>query len=257
METIPSSLISPAKDSVLAFMNLLYPRRCVACQSDIVYNGGSALCGTCRSKIKILIDPLCLNCGQDVPEGGVRCRTCKKESYYFESARAFGAFEGPLKEMIHHFKYRGKDYLSGELARMLVQCWAVNKLFHDIEGIVPVPPHSARLRERGYDHTLLLAESFLKNMSARSLNASFKPMILYDRQFTRSKKTPTQTSLTRESRKTNVSDAFLWKGKTAICNKKILLIDDVCTTCATLNECAKVLKNAGAREVVCLTIARD
>jgi len=172
--------------------------------------------------------------------------------------RSSSTFEGALKELIHHFKYRGKDYLSDELSLFLLRTWEKHSELQESEVVLPVPLHSGRLRERGYNQSLLLAKKFvsLVQESGRPSFGIGRIVVLQDI-LVRVKKSASQTELSREERIRNVESLFRVKDPTAIYEKKVLLIDDVCTTGSTLNECSKILKEAGAKEILGLTLARD
>lgn len=249
--------MTPLRNAGLALLNLLYPLRCVSCRADLLYNKEGPLCPACEAGIRPFDDSACEQCGAPQPIAMERCLRCLEEPRAFSAVRSYALYRGALKEMIRHFKYLEKDRLSEDLGGFLYQCWERDERFWSAEAIVPVPPHSARLRERGYDHTLFLAESLLEKIREHPhypLNGS---LVLLDGLLKRTKTTPSQTGLSRTERKANVQDAFEWLGEGEAEGRKILLIDDVCTTAATLDACARTLRRAGAREVLCLTVARD
>jgi ComF family protein len=159
-------------------------------------------------------------------------------------ARAFFLYEEPIKEVIHRFKYQGKTACLPSFARF------ARHLPHaaEMEGatwIVPVPLHASRLRERGFNQSLLLARAFFPK------DHRVTPDLLI-----RSRPTEPQTSFNGAARRTNLKNAFAVVTPQRLAGKKILLVDDVFTTGTTVNECARVLKKAGAAEVMVLTLAR-
>ena len=194
-------------------------------------------------------DPICAQCGVHLPDGGKHCFRCKKGKIHFDVVRSFGSFEGPLKELIHKFKYEGKDYLGEDLSFFLLKAWNLYPELKAAEAAVPVPLHGASLRERGYNQAEVLAKHFVLWLQPHPLPCADL--------LERVRRTETQTRLASRARAKNVESAFTVRDPSAVKGKTILLVDDVCTTCATLNECAITLKGAGARKVFALTLARN
>jgi ComF family protein len=161
-------------------------------------------------------------------------------------ARAFGVYDGSLLEAIHRFKYTGKTPLSRPLSLLaretFCQFWGEKA----IDLLIPVPLHVKRLRDRGFNQALLLAKRW-----AKLENLSLDPFALL-----RTRWTEPQTSLSRNERKKNIKGAFAVKEPESVRGERLLLVDDVYTTGATVNECARVLMNAGAEFVDVLTLAR-
>ncbi len=160
-------------------------------------------------------------------------------------ARAVGYYEGPLREAIHRWKYEEKSYLTSffgeKLAERFRQYWDPQS----IDLIIPVPLHSKRLRERGFNQALLLA-----------MELSRRTRLPYSKGLLRKRiPTPPQVNLSGEEREKGVKGSFHLQRDEEIEGKSILLIDDVYTTGATVNECSKVLLKAGAERVDVLTIA--
>lgn len=242
MEIQPVPITRLARNFVSACVNLAYPRRCLACGLDLPFDGRSSVCQPCRGQIHRL-DPS----DDSVPQGSMSFRV-----------RSFAAYSGPVKEMIHHYKYGGRDALSDEFAEMLLSCWEENFEFRNADALVPVPSHPVRLRERGYDHIHLLAGALHRLLMERSASKmSDFHTALGSRTLVRARHSVTQTQLSREERRRNVADSFTLRPGAQVSGLKVALIDDVITTGATLEACARVLMRSGAREVVCLTIARD
>jgi ComF family protein len=152
-------------------------------------------------------------------------------------------FEGPLRQAIHHLKYSGRSSLAEPLGRFLTECWIAGPLPADL--IVPVPLHKARLHERGYNQSTLLARQLAR--------ASGLP--LAEEALKRIRATTPQVSLNAIEREANVRDAFEAHANLVV-GRRILLVDDVCTTGATLDACSRALKQGGATSVWALTLAR-
>jgi len=221
------------------------PSQCHCCDTFLP-EGQQGLCFDCLSKIRWITPPLCSTCGIPFPsqeEKDHLCGSCLQKPRYFTMSRALGYYEGPLREVIHRWKYQGKIYLSplfGEwMARGFFRHWKVD-LF---DLVIPVPLHLQRLRERGFNQALLLA----KELSRRT-GIPYRKHLL-------EKMEPTvpQVILSGREREKGVKGAF-HLGKGEMQGKRILLVDDVYTTGATVNECARVLLAGGVQRVDVLTL---
>jgi ComF family protein len=161
----------------------------------------------------------------------------------FDQALSVGYFEGPLREAIHQFKYRPCRALGRPLA-----LWMTKNIcpVDGIDRIIPVPLHTSRLRQRGFNQALILAHGISK---------TFTLPLSYDN-LKRVRPTRPQVELSAEERIKNVAGAFALRNPDELKGLDVLLIDDVFTTGATMNECARVLKDAGVSRVTALTIAR-
>jgi ComF family protein len=171
------------------------------------------------------------------------CLGCRTIPPVFDQALSVGYFEGSLREAIHQFKYRPCRTLGKPLAQ-----WMAGNIrtLKNIDLIIPVPLHKTRLRQRGFNQALLLAHE---------LGSVFNLPICYDN-LVRIRPTRPQIELSGQDRIKNVAAAFSLLRAEEMLGKTILLIDDVFTTGATMNECARMLKQAGADHVTALTIAR-
>jgi ComF family protein len=161
----------------------------------------------------------------------------------FDQSLSVGYFEGPLREAIHQFKYRPCRSLGRPLGDWMAK---QVRLLSDIDLIMPVPLHTSRLRHRGFNQALLLADRMSKKHNIP---------LLYDN-LVRSRPTRPQVELTGAERVQNVAGAFSLKRPGDVASKRVVLVDDVFTTGATMNECASVLKEAEAAQVIAFTLAR-
>lgn len=152
-------------------------------------------------------------------------------------------FDGSLRQAIHRLKYASARDVVKPLAEMMIQFWRETPLPADV--VVPVPLHPHRQRERGYNQSMLLAQAF----------GSAAELAVADKVLFRRRNTVSQTTLDAEQRRENVSGAFEC-APAAVQDRRVLLIDDVCTTGATLEACSVALKAGGARSVWALTLAR-
>jgi ComF family protein len=228
-------------------LQFLLPPQCPCCEK-FLEEGQQGICPDCLSEIHWIEPPFCSVCGIPFVSREVEshpCGACLSKRKYFTMARALGSYEGSLQEAIHRWKYQGKTYLSpflGEwMAEGLNRYWDPN-LF---ALIIPVPLHKKRLRERGFNQALLL----VKELSRRT-GIPYRKRILR-------KKRPTipQVNLSGVEREKGVRGTFHIIGREELEGKSILLVDDVYTTGATVNECSKVLLAGGAERVDVLTLA--
>lgn len=219
------------------FLNLLYPPRCVGC-----HRLGACFCAGCLEQIPRVEPPFCTRCGDRAAADGL-CARCRISPLQIECIRSVAYFEGALREALHHFKYRGRTALAVPLGDLLAMYWMQHALPADV--VVPVPLHAARLRERGYNQAALLARAMARRTG----------LALDEQTLVRQRATAPQVELDARQRQENVRDAFRCSGR-ALVGKRVLLIDDVCTTGATLEACAVALYEEGARSVQALTVAR-
>lgn len=225
-------------------LDLLFPPRCAHCGRQ--GQEGGRLCADCRAQITRLAPPWCPRCGlpQDTAD---LCGSCQSHPLSFAGIRSAAWYSGPLRPAIHAFKYRNAREMAAPLADLLHLAW--NSLEGPVDAMIPVPLHAARERERGYNQSLLLARQVQQWANVPVVN----DLLL------RTRRTVPQVTLTADERQHNVARAFAL-GKQAIPSRVVdrhfVLIDDVCTTGATLAACAETLQAAGAAAVWAVTIAR-
>lgn len=171
------------------------------------------------------------------------CARCQTAPLQIECIRSVVYFEGVLREAMHRFKYRRLTALAEPLGAMMAEYWMQHPIPADV--VVPVPLHAARLRERGYNQAALLAREMARRVG----------LAVDERTLVRQRATASQVKLNAKQRKENVRDAFCCSSN-ALAGKQVLLVDDVCTTGATLEACAVALREGGARGVRALTLAR-
>lgn len=219
------------------FLNLLFPPRCVGCRRVGVW-----LCDDCLAQVPRVEPPFCLRCGDKVAAGQL-CARCRVSPLQIERIRSVVYFEGVVREALHRLKYRGHAALAEPLGATMAARWAQEPASVDV--VVPVPLHADRLRERGYNQAGLLAQAMARRAG----------LLFDERTLIRHRHTAAQVDLDAQQRKRNVRGAFRCVGP-ALAGKRVLLIDDVCTTGATLEACAVGLRAGGARSVQALTLAR-
>ena len=221
---------------VEALADLFYPQWCLSCDS----RAGDILCRACFDALPHIGNPTCARCGLPAAFQTPVCGECKNVDFGFETARAALRYEGVGKEIVHALKYRGHTRVVEKLAApMLAQ---VLEDFGPLEAVVPVPLHRSRMRKRGFNQAALLARGV-----AGRINTPVSDTL----QVVRS--TRDQVELSAAERRANVAGAFAAKARV---RGRLLLVDDVLTTGATLSACADTLIKAGAAEVHALTLCR-
>ncbi len=230
-----------------ALLSLFFPPHCASCGADT--ERGAHVCEGCAGKARRIEPPFCQRCSEPF-EGAIggefQCANCGDRDLHFECAVASYLSRGVVREFIHRFKYDHERFLRQPLAAWLADALNDRRLNgQPIDAIVPVPLHSTRLRERGFNQALLLAEL----LSARAAVPLLDGLV-------RTRYTTTQTRLDRHERMENLRNAFRVRQSAAVQNRHLLLVDDVFTTGSTVDECARVLRLAGASSVRVATVAR-
>ncbi len=240
---------SPIRNIWNNVLDFLLPRLCCGCGERIL-DEAWLVCRPCLDSIPPLLLPICARCGcpdAKIKEEG-RCANCPPGTAYFIKAQGVARFSGIAQVLVHRLKYQRRiEYaplLSREMARIYRE--AVNDGAPIADIVLPVPLHSTRLRDRGFNQSALIARPFGESLT---IPVSEKALV-------RTRPTSSQTSLKKSQRRKNVAGAFACKDSAAVAGKKVLLIDDVYTTGSTLNECARTLREAGAESVECLAYAR-
>ena len=218
-------------------LDWLFPPNCGGCGKT-----GTRWCTPCHASAQKIVPPLCLKCGQKLTRAEL-CVRCQKVAPSYTALRSWAVFDGKVRNALHQLKYRRNVGLGEILARSLVELTQSEKWLIDM--IVPVPLGLARLEERGYNQSSLLARPL-----SLALNVPYRPQLL-----TRVKETRSQVGLTAPERRLNVSGAFV-AHSTRVTGQRVLLVDDVTTSGSTLEACAEAFFTAGARQVYGLTFAR-
>ena len=215
---------------IKTILGIIYPTTCIFCDKILEKNKELEICEECYKELKFL-------------DNGKTIHKNNDEIYYDDIFAAF-KYSGKIKELIIKYKYQHKGYLFRAFSKLMFKSIKDRKIDADI--ILSVPLYKDRERQRGYNQAHLLA----KEMS-RLTN------IQYDKKILRRVKTTNCLALcNKKERKDIIKGAFLLKNPEKVKNKKIILIDDVFTTGATINECSKVLKQCGAKKIIGLVIAK-
>ena len=241
------SLVSAAARVARGTVDILYPRVCAVCGSADL--GGKYVCWECLAQMHFIRDPYCSICG-DPFEGAVShefaCSWCLQHEPAFDLARSAARYRGGLGIMLQQFKYQHATYLAYDLGLLLEGCVKTHLLKGGIDSIAYVPLHPRKARARSYNQARLLAEQLSRRLGIPVERNALR----------RVRWTSTQTRLTAEARRLNVSGAFVCSIPDWVEGRRWLLVDDVMTTGATVDACARVLRAHGARRVVVATVAR-
>lgn len=230
-----------------ALLSLFFPPHCVMCGADTL--GGVHVCEKCADSARRIEAPFCRQCSRPF-DGAITstftCSNCGERKFHFDCAVAPYLSRDVVRECIHKFKYEGQFHLRHQLAT-----WAAAGLDDEriraqpFDAFVPVPLHAARKREREFNQAEVLARLLARRAGVPVRNA-----------IERVRYTTTQTLLDRHERMENLRGAFRVRHPAAVQNRHFILVDDVFTTGSTVEECARVLREAGAASVRALTVAR-
>jgi len=243
------SWFSAASD---ALVSIIFPADCRICGELLVDSRRVPICPKCLSSFERIPLTNCEICGcplsgSQLKEGQPRlCPACQNKTYGFDCARSFAIYQGALVRAILLLKFEQIEPLGVWFAERLFELVQSERDKFAADVVVPVPLHRQRQRERGYNQAALISKPL-----AKRLRLPHKKLLL-----TRTKARPEKRVLTLEERWESVRDAFATRPGSRVDNLRVLLIDDVLTTGATLDACARALREAGAKSVVGLTAAR-
>ncbi len=226
-------------------MDVLLPPLCLGCDRPVTEN--QTLCAACWKAIHFVERPFCARCGApfDVPvEEGTLCGQCLGGPPLYEKARSAVLYDDAIKPILLRFKHADRLHPVPALAAWMVRAGA--ELWAEADLIVPVPLHRWRLLKRRYNQAALLAQAVGKNLDKK---------VAVDL-LVRRRASESQGRKNRKERRENVAGAFALRPGADVVGKKIVLIDDVLTSGATVEECARVLLSAGAATVSVVTLAR-
>lgn len=223
------------------FLNILFPETCPLCSNPSSDHKTAPICPECWQSIVPYEGPKCLKCGKPlVSEASTTCGECLKDEPAFASAACYGLYDGALKKAINLMKYHNVKRLSSPLSRVML-----NMKTSQVDAVLPVPLYITRLKQRGFNQSALIARYMAEGLGSKLILDSLVKV----------RDTKAQVGLNSRERRKNMRNAFGIKNRELIKGKQILLIDDVATTGATIRECSKVLKKAGAGPVHVITLA--
>lgn len=236
-------LTSPCADALMA---VLFAPSCAACHEPLRSPTSGAVCASCWAAIRPLTEPLCDVCGDALPSWRIDaasrlCVRCARTPRVITRARAIAPYEGALRNILHALKYHQRRSVARPLGRLMAASGSL--VLDGADFVVPVPLHFIRRYRRGFNQAAELA----RHVGTPVLHA-----------LRRTRPTRTQTDLPEVQRHRNVDDAFAIqrRARSRLPGAVVVVVDDVSTTGATLDACARVLLDGGAKEVRALTAAR-
>ena len=234
--------------------SVLAPASCRLCDKPLLNASRIPICPECLASFVPIGEPMCQCCGRPFPAivaehaaaSVLLCRLCRENTFAFERARSFGVYDTALHNAILLLKYEEVTRLGHWFAERLAEVAAREPELFQADVVVPVPLHPARQRERGYNQAELIARPLAKRLGIKQ--GSYLLM--------RTKPRPARLVLSRKEHWESVRGAYATRNRVRVDKLRVLLIDDVMTTGATLDACSRALKSAGAASVVGLTVAR-
>lgn len=228
----------------VALADVFFPRECFSCGRGVEGERRLDLCEGCAAALRLPEGRYCVKCGAAMAEYASKCPNCHNMRIRMKESRAYGGYEGALREALIAYKFEGRMDMArsfGEMAaRTAREAWGEVRL----DAVVGLPLHRLRRRERGFDQSDEIARRCASGLGVRYAGGILK----------RVRATESQVGLSKTARMKNVSGAFSAKAREGV--KRILLVDDIMTTGATASEAARALLRAGAREVYVVTVAR-
>lgn len=217
---------------------------CACCREPLSATFAGPVCSACWDALPVPASPLCERCGDTLrtwrsdPHAAL-CSRCRRRRRVVSRGRSIGPYEGTLREILHALKYGGRRSVARELGRRMAAAGRI--VLEGADATVPVPLHVSRQYSRGFNQ-------------AAELAAAVNLPVLHA--LKRTRRTATQTDLPEAQRQKNVDGAFRLRRRVQVRGLVLVLVDDVSTTGATLDACARVLLDAGAQDVRALTAAR-
>lgn len=223
------------------FFNLLFPKYCLGCKTEGVW-----VCEACRETLQSVKNTMCPWCSRVPTVCGFLCQECKAKTGISQLLTMYDYKQELVEKIVLHLKYAYVEEIAGLMAQDMSRHWSREGRKGVSYIVMPIPLHSKRLRERGFNQAEHLARNFAKSAG----------MLCATHVLARTQHTKPQVTLSKEERSSNVKGAFTVRDGKSLKGKNIIVVDDVCTTGSTLMEAARVLTRAGAKKVTCLVFAR-
>lgn len=219
--------------------------KCLCCDNEMLADSKYCICKNCYDNLPFITRKVCQKCGEPIDSFASFCMRCKKQiDRNFDIARAVFLYKDQLRRLIINLKFFGQKYVAEYLSWFLYDCYVANEFDCDI--IVPVPMSTKSLKKRGYNQQQLLCYAFEQS----GFDVDTKCI-------QKTRDTKTQVGLNFAQRQTNLIDAFKVVDRQKVKGKKILIIDDIFTTGATISQVAAALKKAGAKSVFAITLCHE
>jgi len=228
--------------------DILFPRRCAVCGEKLFGPSKRIICSDCRADIRFLHHPLCRSCGKELGGDESRvylCGDCLVNIPPYKLARSVVRYSVPVQKLLYGLKY-GNDTTVMPGIGEIVSHFDMSPFVY-CDYVMPVPLHPRRLRQRGLNQSVLLAETFFRKQAET---------VLKSHSLLRIRNTIPQTTLDGRLRRKNLRGAFALMDKINIAGSTVCLVDDVFTTGTTVSECSRVLLDHGVKEVRVITLAR-
>ncbi|MBR0198149.1 MAG: ComF family protein [Kiritimatiellae bacterium] len=238
----------PLKDTLKKLLDILFPRHCEICSSQ-VDRFDRYICANCLNNLPFMPQDGCAICAKPISSGGntnLLCEDCSgKNRPFFDRAAAAVCFEGNFRRILLDFKFNSHLWLKNDFIDLLESAARSRLNMAAVDLIIPMPITTFHLLDRGFNQSALLAKAL-----AKRINKSYSNKILR-----RINSPRRQSGLKEEDRRENVKNTFKVLKPRKVIGRVILVVDDIMTTGATLSECARTLKSAGAQKVFVLTLA--
>lgn len=212
---------------------------CIVCDDEIISDNPYGLCGKCFNKLEFIGDKCCIRCGKPSDNEAKYCLLCQNETRYFDMARSAVIYKGDIQRLILEYKFHNKRYLAKYLAKFIEH--AVERYGIKYDVVVPIPLSKSREKERKYNQV----SEMLRHTN---LNPIVNALI-------KTKDNERQSLMAGRERRDNVRGVYEMADKAAVKNKRVLLVDDIITTGATVNEASRILMSAGAQSVIAVSVA--
>lgn len=227
-------------------LDLIYPRRCPVC-GDIVRHAKQSgyICPACRHRLQYVESPQCLRCGKHIEDAEQEyCADCERlPKHYIQGFPVF-AYEGAVKDSLLAFKYRNKREYAAFYAEEIWRRYHRQLERLGADALIPVPVHRRRYRRRGYNQATLIARELSKRLQ----------LPCYEQELVRTVHTHAQKTLNDRQRYQNLKNAFK-RRRNGVELKKVILVDDIYTTGATIEACTQVLSATGVEEVYYVSVS--
>ena len=223
-------------------LNWLYPPACIACKVKLPVNMGNFyICERCEPLFEKVAPPVCKKCGQILSAEGENCVSCFGKSYFFESNVSMYMYDDLMRDLLHDMKFRNKKRVATGLGIL----WAKSIELPDEDFLLTwLPMHQKKQKERGFNQAEVMAKEIAKEMGIACRNI-----------LRRTVDTPAQSGLHPKLRQENVKGAFEINPGHYVLGSSVVIIDDIFTTGASLNECAEILIEGGAEKIYAKTLA--
>ncbi len=225
-------------------LDLLYPRHCPLCNTILNF-GNVSVCNGCMKQQKRIKPPYCMKCGKTIGDSTLEyCQDCSKITKSYNRGFPVFSYTGGIKNALYDFKYKNQREYGAFFAECIMEQYGASLERLGLDGLIPIPVHKSKKKVRGYNQAEVLAKQLGKRLQ----------IPVYPQYLVRAVNTNPQKELNDKTRMKNLKNAFKI-GENTIKLKKILLVDDIYTTGATIESCTRVLLQAGVEEVYYTSVA--